>query len=51
MSTVIINCSCNTEHEQNKTLGKGKRYANSTEKVVGEKKVYRCTVCLKESTK
>lgn len=47
MSTMILPCSCYHE-AQDKIHGKGKRVKNLTLKNKNEK-IYRCTVCLKES--
>lgn len=46
---MILRCDCKHEF-QDKEYGKRRRVMNPTKKQVGEKKVYRCTVCLKERT-
>ena len=45
--TKIIKCECKNEF-QDKRYGKGRRLANQTKKSDG--KVFRCTVCGKESS-
>jgi hypothetical protein len=46
--TKINKCSCSHE-EQDKLYGKGLRLMKLTQKGNDSKKVYRCTVCNKES--
>jgi len=41
-------CTCKHEH-QDKEHGKQVRVMNLTTKGVGDKRVYRCTVCKRES--
>lgn len=43
-----IKCTCENKYQDKKY--DGKRIANKTNKVIGNKEVYRCTVCNKEST-
>lgn len=50
ITMAVIKCSCSNEYQDSK-YGKGKRVANSTNKLVGDKVVHRCTVCNKEGTK
>ena len=44
----VKSCTCKHDY-QDKKYGKGKRVANPTTRSIGNKTIYRCTVCKKEA--